>query len=55
VEAFERLMEDAEADRPFIATLTISRARRDLPAPGFLRLRPTSGASSYSPLLLLKS
>ena len=27
--------EDAEADRPFIAALTISKARGGLPAPGF--------------------
>jgi hypothetical protein len=35
-EALERLMEeDAAADRPFIAALAISKARGDLPAPGF--------------------
>ena len=35
-EALERLMEeDAEADRPFIAALAISKARGGLPAPGF--------------------
>jgi len=41
-EALERLMEeDAAADRPFIAALTISKARGGLRRPG-LRLRPTS-------------
>lgn len=36
-EALERLMaEDADAGRPFIAALVISRARRGLPAPGFV-------------------
>src|SRR5216683_7584828 len=36
-EALERLMEeDAAADRPFIAALSISKARGSLPAPGFL-------------------
>jgi hypothetical protein len=35
-EALERLMEeDAAADRPFIASLAISKARGGLPAPGF--------------------
>src|SRR5467141_933714 len=35
-EALERLMEeDMAADRPFIAALTISKARGGLPAPGF--------------------
>jgi hypothetical protein len=35
-EALERLMEeDAAADRPFIAALAISKARGDLPGPGF--------------------
>ena len=35
-EALEQLMiEDAAADRPFIAALVISRARGGLPAPGF--------------------
>lgn len=35
-EALERLMEeDAEADRPFIAALAISKTRGGLPAPGF--------------------
>jgi hypothetical protein len=35
-EALERLMqEDAAADRPFIAALTISKARGGLPGPGF--------------------
>jgi len=36
VEALERLIEeDAEVDRPFIAALTISKARGGLPTPGF--------------------
>jgi hypothetical protein len=35
-EALERLMEeDAAADRPFIASLVISKARAGLPGPGF--------------------
>jgi hypothetical protein len=35
-EALERLMEeDAAADRPFIATLAVSKARGGLPGPGF--------------------
>lgn len=35
-EALEQLMaEDAAADRPFIATMVISKARGGLPAPGF--------------------
>ncbi|MFN0304481.1 MAG: hypothetical protein ACKVQU_29450 [Burkholderiales bacterium] len=35
-EALEQLMaEDASADRPFIASMVISKARGGLPAPGF--------------------
>ena len=35
-EALERLMEeDAAADRPFIAALTVSKTSGGLPAPGF--------------------
>ena len=35
-QALERLMvEDASADRPFIAAMVISKARGGLPAPGF--------------------
>ena len=35
-EALANLMEDAAADRPFIAALAISKARGGLPGPGFL-------------------
>jgi hypothetical protein len=39
-EALERLMEeDAAADRPFIASLAISKARGGLPGPGFFARR----------------
>ncbi len=35
-QALEQIMaEDAAADRPFIAAMVISKARRGLPAPGF--------------------
>jgi hypothetical protein len=52
VEALERLMEDAEADRPFITALTISNARGGLLAPGFFGCARRSRPGSYDPLLL---
>src|SRR5262249_3204259 len=55
VEAMERLTEeDAEADRPFITALTISKARGGLPAPGS-SAAPDVSAGSYDPPLLSKS
>src|SRR6516162_3665544 len=47
VEALDRLTEeDAEADRRFITTLTISNAHGGLPAPGF-SAAPDVSAGSY--------
>ena len=45
--ALEQTMrEDANADRPFIAALVISRARNGLPAPGFFDLAARLGRHS---------
>ena len=49
-EALEHLMEeDAAADRPFIAALVISRARRGLPAPGFFNCARRLGRFAGDP------